>query len=420
MSLSKNILLICLRFPPSPGIGGRRWAKFAKELATRGYKIHVIAALETNGESSFWTEDVQHPGIQVYDVPNPYPRLRSSSSLLEKVKNRWVLQQLLWDTKGTPFDEGIYWRTGMLKKAKELIQQHNISQVIATGAPFSTLYNSVELKERFPHIQLIVDYRDPWLRAVNYGMQDLSPKRKAFEYTQEQRVLRNADLIIAPTHPDVLIGTEAIAHAQAHFKVLEIPHSFDPQDMRNLIASEHNEEDHIKMIFGGSLYMGVDRQLVKLRDWTREIRATDPVLYQRLKIDIYSRDYARGRALLEADDQAMSFHAPVPQHQIFKAMIEADIALLFLADHNKDYKTTKFFEILALRRPFLLFGPEGMVAQYIKEKQLGVYVPAHEKDVEKFIQIIQRLKQEKTRFQSMDIDDFSLSKVTDQLIHYFS
>ncbi|MEO1381615.1 MAG: hypothetical protein AAFV78_00075, partial [Bacteroidota bacterium] len=227
-------MLICLRFPPSPGIGGRRWAKFAKELATRGYRIHVIAALETNEESSLWTEDVQHPNIHIYDVPNLYPELKPSSSLWQKVKNRWVLQQLLWDTQGTPFDKGIYWKKGMLRKAKELIDQHNISRVIATGAPFSILYHSVELKEQFPHIQLIVDYRDPWLHAVNYGMQDLSPKRKAFEHAQEQKVLRKADLIIAPTHPNLLIGREAIEEAEAQTKALEIPHSFDPQDLLDI------------------------------------------------------------------------------------------------------------------------------------------------------------------------------------------
>jgi len=420
MSLSKNILLICLRFPPTPGIGGRRWAKFAKELASRGYKIHVVTALEAEGKSSFWTEDVQHPSIHIHDVPNLYPQLKPSSSLWQKVKNRWVLQQLLWDTQGTPFDKGIYWKKGMLRKAKELIEQHNISRVIATGAPFSILYHSVELKEQFPNIQLIVDYRDPWLRAVNYGMKDLSPKRKAFEHAQEQKVLRKADLIIAPTHPNLLIGREAIEEAEAQTKALEIPHSFDPQDMMDISVPVREKVDTIKMIFGGTLYAGVDKQLIKLRDWTRAIRTKDPMLYQRLEIDIYSKDYERGRSILSLEDDVLRFHAPIPKRVLFEGLAEADIALLFLADHNKDYKTTKFFEILALRCPFLLFGPEGKVSQYIDQKQLGAYIPEHEVEVEKFIQIIQKLKQEKARFQSVDIHDFSLSKVTDQLIDQFS
>ncbi|MEL6134333.1 MAG: glycosyltransferase [Bacteroidota bacterium] len=420
MSLSKDILLICLRFPPTPGIGGRRWAKFAKELAARGFNIHVIAAIQVEDKPSLWTEDVQHPSIKVYDVPNPYPHLVPSSNLLQKVKNRFTLQRLLWETKGTPYDEGVYWGKAMLAKARALIQQYQIAHVIATGAPFSALYNSVALKEAFPDIQLIVDYRDPWIHAVNYGMPDLSPKRKAFEYAQEQKVLRQADLIIAPTHPNVMVGVEAIQEAKAENKVWEIPHSFDPQDIGEIPSRQSTKEQKIQMVFGGALYIGVDPQLVRLRDWMQQIKAGDPELYQRLEIDIYSKDYERGQDLLTADESALRFHAPISKQALFQKLAVADIALLLIADHNKDFKTTKFFEILAFRQPFLMLGPKGRVSDYIEENQLGIHLDNHEVDVAYFVQSIHKLREEKVRLKEMDVSHFSLAKVTDQLIHHFT
>jgi hypothetical protein len=44
LNSEKTILIICYGFPPFPGIGGRRWAKFSKYLSSYGFNINVIAS----------------------------------------------------------------------------------------------------------------------------------------------------------------------------------------------------------------------------------------------------------------------------------------------------------------------------------------------------------------------------------------
>jgi len=41
----------------------------------------------------------------------------------------------------------------------------------------------------------------------------------------------------------------------------------------------------------------------------------------------------------------------------------ADVLVVMNAEHNKDYKTTKFFEYLPLKKPLLYIGPEGFVSK---------------------------------------------------------
>jgi hypothetical protein len=74
MAPGEPILIICHGFPPVPGIGGRRWAKFAKELARRGHPVHVIRSTgPEHGPISLWAPDVQHPNIIAHPLPQRYP-----------------------------------------------------------------------------------------------------------------------------------------------------------------------------------------------------------------------------------------------------------------------------------------------------------------------------------------------------------
>ena len=54
----KKILLICYSFPPFPGIGGRRWAKFVKNLIKEDCELFVIGAEHRMGKPSNWINDV--------------------------------------------------------------------------------------------------------------------------------------------------------------------------------------------------------------------------------------------------------------------------------------------------------------------------------------------------------------------------
>ena len=184
MKPSKRFLLINFDFPPNQGIGGRRWAKLAKALAAQGHEIFVIkAAPIARNKNSNWSEDVQHDRIHVLEIPRTYPTSIShpSGNLLGKIRFRLDRWRLLLTERGTIYDQSIGWDKEMMEPCRKWIQEHQINCIIVTGAPWNLLVYAAQLKAEFPQCRLLVDYRDPWLTAKNYGMQSLSPKRMAHE-----------------------------------------------------------------------------------------------------------------------------------------------------------------------------------------------------------------------------------------------
>ena len=72
--------------------------------------------------------------------------------------------------------------------------------------------------------------------------------------------------------------------------------------------------------------------------------------------------------------------------EIFKIISEADYVLILLAEHNKDFKTTKFFEFLPFQKPYLYIGPLGEVAKNIREDEMGFVIKDVKKDTVSFIE----------------------------------
>ena len=68
----KKVLIIAYKFPPAHGVGGRRWAKFAKYLAREGYEVYVITSKFPSGDIS-WEDDVQSEHIRVFNYKSMFP-----------------------------------------------------------------------------------------------------------------------------------------------------------------------------------------------------------------------------------------------------------------------------------------------------------------------------------------------------------
>ena len=115
--MNKNILLLSYVFPPYPGIGGRRWAKFAKYLSRKGYTVHVICAKNPFSDISLWMKDVQNdPNIIVYPISPEYPSilLRKPVSVVEKIMYRFNDLRIRLAAKGNPYERAVFWRNEML------------------------------------------------------------------------------------------------------------------------------------------------------------------------------------------------------------------------------------------------------------------------------------------------------------------
>ena len=71
--MNKKVLIVCYSFPPYPGIGGRRWAKFAKYLYRNGYNVNVISSKNKADENSQWKTDIEEYSNNIDYIESNYP-----------------------------------------------------------------------------------------------------------------------------------------------------------------------------------------------------------------------------------------------------------------------------------------------------------------------------------------------------------
>jgi len=371
--MGKHLLVVAHHFPPYPGIGGRRWAKFAKYLAQKGYVVHVICAPNPGSEESTWTKDVQHPNIFTYPIPDNYPKIAPASTVAGKIINRAKLAWLWLRAKGSPFDVGVFWGEGMLAQARLLISAHDIDWVVVTGAPFHTMFDVISLKNEYPALKVLCDYRDQWTNGWHYGMRDISAKRLAHEKEKEAMVISKADVVTAPSSEDVFAGHFMGEHIAKNLVIL--PHAYDPDDLPGIQESPLRADNSpITLIYGGVLYEGAEVALQNLRTCLDAWQKNAPMFYGRLHIVFYT--HAPVLSALFSGHPLVTFQKPIAAKPFLEQVSRAHISMLFPNGLNKNSKTTKFVEYLAIGNPFLLLGELGELSAYIATEKIGeVFAP---------------------------------------------
>lgn len=379
--------MIAYTFPPYQGIGGRRWAKFAKALARKGYTVHVIHSKGPEDmKGSFWTEDIQHPNIIVHPLPQRYPTVlfkRRLTSLWEKVMYRFWLRALPLVVRGNPLDKTVLWRKQLLNEAGRLIQAHGIKHVMVTGAPFRLLAFGVDIK-RAHGISLTCDLRDPWTWHDAYGFAKLDNTRRTYERQLEREVMEASDHVVSP-HRSVIEHLRNSYPAQAP-KCVVLPHAVDPDELGT--PSGPRSDNEFRLIYAGSLYGEKEAEAYfgEVLKAFSTLRDTAPERFALTRLDLYitgpdTRAYQQ-RILESGMQDRIRFHEPLPTKEIFDLLRRANAILTFIPSFNKDLLGTKFTEIFYLRRPVIHVGERGDVSDYILKHHLGISLAVSELAVE--------------------------------------
>lgn len=362
----KNLLLISYVFPPYPGIGGRRWAKFAKYLSLSGCRIHVICAANPFEQQSSWSQDVRRERIEVYPLRPLFPRvlLEKPQTLLQKALYRGSLLLLKALCKGTPYERAAFWRTTMTARAERIIAENDIDTVIVSCAPFHTAAYAVEMKKRSRNLRVAVDFRDPWTWGEGYGFKDLSDRRRQYEKAMELSVVTGADVIFAPVQP--MIDQLCALYPQARRKFRHLPHAYDPDDIP---APAHSAPCRgASMVCVGTLYEGIDAELREL--------ATALTRSARLRLDFYvhAGPYAGIFRTFNLLDRQVTYHEAVSSRELFARLSGYDYALVVFPDRFRDYLTAKFYELVYARKPILFIGSSGLVSDFITKNRIGMHI----------------------------------------------
>ncbi len=367
---NKKILLLCWEYPPNKGIGGRRWAKLSKYMAKAGYECHVIKSVNHSiSQPSPWTKDIQSDKIKVYDIEPHFLMkwLSGNVTTLKKIKYLLAQKLLLLIYNGTIYDKAIGIEQKLIKLSQKIIDKHQIDFIIVTAAPFNLMYYTAQLLKNNPKLISLADFRDPWLTAVNYGMKQLSPARKKVEEEKQNLVLSNFNYISAPnTFLLEEIENSYTGKLPIKAQFIEIPHAFDIDDYNpnmNQPSTQSNSEK-FQIVYGGAMYLGVENYIAQFSKAINDFEKQFPL--KKIEVIFYTEDYKKFQSIYDN-----LIFKPSIGDEFLKEVAKADYILILLAEHNKDSKTTKYYEYMPLNKPYIYLGPKGFVSESIVVDHLG-------------------------------------------------
>jgi hypothetical protein len=413
------VIIVNFDFPPNQGIGGRRWAKLAKGLASMGLQVVVVKADPvSNNNISAWTQDTKSERIEVHSIKRTYPESVSHPKKGWKHKFRylWDLNQLKKEEQGTIYDVAIGWQEVLTQKLQELVVSKGIKHVIATGAPFNALYYCALFKQKNPEIKLLVDYRDPWLTAKNYGMPFLDSNAMNVEIEKQNIVFRFADKIISPYQEltDRLFSeAKSVTNDRSKFHVL--PHFYDETDLHIPRESIIKTKEKVTFVYGGALYTGTSDILKEWKTCLQDIESNSTELSKQLYFKLFTDNQIEAKIFEGLSTIQIS---PTIGKGIFDELVGADFCIMMAADHNKNQFTTKFFEYLPLRKPFVYLGPEGELSKFIESNRLGRRLENISRDLPI---LVNDFNAGRLNFNSdFDISSYTLHHATDRLLSFLS
>ena len=367
----KSVLLVNFDFPPNYGIGGRRWAKLSKGMARLGLSIDVIKADPiSNVRISPWHIDTLSENIHVYSIPRPTLSKwisHPNQSLLGKIKYRIALKITQLIHRGTPYDISVGWGKRMVEKIAELHSIHHYKTIIATGAPWQMLCDLANFIQQHKELDLIVDFRDPWIESKNYGIQGLSEKSLAEEISKQINVLKTAKVVFSPCeYITENLKSFGVSRGATETKFVTLEHFFDPEDLVSGSISSQ-PKNNFTIIYAGEVYDGTSSILFEIIKDIKEINSQIAHKNKRIELEIYT-DTKLDQAIF--NDSSIRIHASIGK-KIFEVISTSDACLILLPPHKKEEKTTKFFEYLAMKKPLLVASERGSTMNYVEENHLG-------------------------------------------------
>lgn len=403
----KNVLLISYTFPPYPGVGGRRWAKFAKYLAKAGYTVYVICAKNPHKNTSFHIDDIEHERIQLYMFNSYSPTILQNmhpTTLFEKIQYGFWMKVLPLFVKGYVYDKAIFDKQKIISIAQKIVKEKNIKNVITTGAPFRVNYYALMLKNEFNDINLITDFRDPWTWGNQYSKLDI--ERMNFELKMQQQVIEQSDVITVPVEPmKNYLTKDSDIYSN---KVYVLPHAFDEDE---IVVKQEYSKNSFRCAFFGTMYSGIENYLEVLCEIISDNNG-------KITLDIFP-DIIRYQDIVKKNkvDSWVKYKAPLRGKQLFETLSKYDYVVFIYPFFVKDYLSTKFYECIKSRIPIIYIGEQGIASEYITLNKLGVHfnLQTLSNNFQKLIDGQSQLNYNS----SYNVDDFSFVEVTKRLESLF-
>ncbi|MFT5820820.1 MAG: glycosyltransferase involved in cell wall biosynthesis [Crocinitomix sp.] len=370
--MSLNILIISSYFPPVPGVGGRRWAKFVKYLSRKKeVNVHVISAKNTveNVKSSF-ADELKNVNFKHTQLPSNYPKYLEflefwKPTLFRKVMFRVQLFSLKRRVEGNYWDFSVLWESHFKKTIPNIIRKEKITKLIVSGPPYRYIKFAYGLKAEFPDLELILDYRDPW-NDFNDPF-PITEDRHEYERALEKEMLQKVDKIITVSaFQKSLIQKNQPNSAPVYL----VPNGFDHEDYQSNIRQKE-PSDKIKLVHFGTLHYLKDYYWVPFFNAYARLKNEEPEIYEQLEISLVGYCPEQVSSFITELDLDVKIHGMLEPFVAYGELNQADVALWFKYDGSPGDFATKFGDYISINKFMWTFSVKGAVTDHIEEHNIG-------------------------------------------------
>lgn len=327
--MPQKLLIVSHVFPPAPGIGGRRWAKFAKYLDRKGYDITVLTSETISNTISEWAKDAK--GLKIETLPFRFPKIVADPerSFLKRLNYFFWVRILKLLENGNYFDRTIFWRKQVTTKISDLIEKNSIDCVIVTGGPFRLTNHVIGLHKKYPKVKFIADFRDLWTEDSEITFFSvISEKRKRIEKKIEKETILMADKVI--TTIDSI--TNYFSSLTVADKFVTISNGFDPEDFNDPEDLPADDQGKIRFVYAGTLYINLQYIIKPLFAAIGELKKREPELYSKIEFQFIGKFPAEYKNFIEENNihDAIKVLDFLPLKMVFQKIKRSNYCLLIL------------------------------------------------------------------------------------------
>jgi glycosyltransferase involved in cell wall biosynthesis len=384
---TRRLLILSYLFPPAGGVAVQRALSLSKYLPGCGFDVHVLTARNAAAPTRDPGLLAQVPaGVHIHSAFTPelpFAFRQAAWKWLTGGKNSrgpaspgsapngrpplWKRLPAALVRRILCPEPEILWVPFALRAARRIVRRYHIDTVLVTVPPFSALVVGSALKREFPHLKLVTDFRDDWLRfyldEFEYQRNEYTARRAA---RIEREAVERSDLAVVVTR-SMLRDLRARYPDQDSRKFVFIPNGYDPARIPSREASVVRPPGRPKIVVS---FIGTVYSASSARYYLDALESLPEDLRSQVETRFVGRVADAERSFLENRGVAIRTFGFLPQSEALVHMAEADYLLLTMTDAAS--LTGKLFEYLATGTPILAVAPEdGEVARILQETNAG-------------------------------------------------
>ena len=377
-----NVLLVTYVFPPIGGVGVLRAASLARYFPAEGIRLDVLTTRNASAVGSDPTllEGIS-PEVNIHRTVTldlPFGAKKGIKRLIAGTKpssernqaaggpgNPSFLKRALQDVL-LP-DPQVTWLPILTRAARRIIRERNIELVLITVPPFSCGLLVAKLRENFPSLPIVIEFRDEWLSStIDLVSFSRSERAIRFAVNAEADAVANATAVVAVTEAArEKIRSRYPGDPDSKFQL--IPNGFDATRLRGISAPvDPRPSDRIVVTYTGSIYGSTEPGAL-----VEALKALPPRVRSRFKLRFIGHiEEARFRESLMQLGDMVELKGFLPQNEALAAINDSDYALLI--SHDGLNVSAKFYDYIGAGKPILAtVHPEGDVRRLLEDLRAG-------------------------------------------------